>query len=226
VTCAHCLGARDVFDRRTARRDLKRLRRRGPARATRRLLDALIDRDVRGAAVLDVGGGVGALQLGLLEAGAARALDVDASPAYQEAARSEAERRGFAERVAYVAGDLVELAPEIEPHELVTLDRVLCCYPDLDALVRLTAGRARRLWGAVLPRERWWIRLGVWAVNLGQALRRHPFRTFVHPVARMRRILADEGFEPVFSDETLVWQVWVFERRPRAESSSHKGSPS
>jgi magnesium-protoporphyrin O-methyltransferase len=206
------VGGAEIFDARMARRDLARLRRRGPARSTRRLLEGIVAQGANGASVLDVGGGVGALQLGLLEAGAARVLSVEAAPAYQAAAADEARRRGLAERVAYRAGDVVELASEIGVHDVVTLDRVLCCYPDADALVDVTAARAGRLWGAVLPRERWWVRLGLAGTNVALRLRRVPFRVFAHDPDRVARRLRDAGFEPVLRERTAVWHVWLYER--------------
>ncbi|HEX2166806.1 MAG TPA: hypothetical protein VHG09_06160 [Longimicrobiales bacterium] len=43
------------------------------------LIDALRDGDVHGATALDIGGGIGAVQLGLLDAGARSVVSVDAS---------------------------------------------------------------------------------------------------------------------------------------------------
>jgi magnesium-protoporphyrin O-methyltransferase len=213
MTCSHCVGAADLFGERQAKRDLRRLRRHGPGRPTRRLLEDLKARSVVGASVMDVGGGVGALQLGLLEAGAARALNVDASPAYQEAARDEARTRGLTGKLTYRTGDVVDLAPDIEPHDVVTLDRVLCCYPDVAALVDATAALAVRLWGAVLPRETWYMRLWMGVINAFQRLRRHPFRVYVHDVAAVRERLAGHGFRIVRESRTTCWEVWLFERR-------------
>ena len=89
--------------------------------------------------MLDIGGGIGAIQLELLAAGASRAQAVDASEAYVETARAEAERRGYGDQTTARVGDFVELAPSIEPADVVTLDRVVCCYPDVDALLGAAA---------------------------------------------------------------------------------------
>ncbi|UCC73007.1 MAG: methyltransferase domain-containing protein [Gemmatimonadota bacterium] len=82
---------------------------------------------MEGATLLDIGGGVGVIQHELLDAGARGATGVEAVPRYLAAARGEAERRGHAERVDLVLGDFVELAGAIEPADMVTLDRVICC---------------------------------------------------------------------------------------------------
>ena len=108
MSCPHCVSAGRVFGRRVARRDLRRLRRKGPSRTSRMLIDALVARGVEGASVIDVGAGIGSVHLGLLEAGADRAVAVDASRAYQDAARKEAEERGVGARVTHVVGDFLD----------------------------------------------------------------------------------------------------------------------
>lgn len=225
MTCTHCVGAADIFDEKTARRELKRLRKRGPSRTTGHLLDALGE-EVPGASILDVGGGVGALQLGLLEAGAARALNVDASPAYQAAAREEARRRGLEDRLTFLAGDVVELAAGIEVHDVVTLDRVLCCYPDLDGLVEVTAERARRLWAAVFPREHLGVRLGVRLVNLFQRLRGHPFRVYLHGTERIEKAVRTRGFREQTRRSSFLWDVRIFARATDSEPHPEFGEES
>ena len=212
MSCAHCTAAGELFDDRTARRDLKRYRKKGPSGTTRLLLDALIERGVTGASLLDIGGGVGAIQHELLAEGATSAVNVDASPAYQAAARSELERHGTTERVLFVEGDVVERADEIPEADIVTLDRVLCCYPDVDTLVDVSAGRARRMWGVVFPRERRFVRFGVAVINLVQRLRRDPFRVYVHSTERVRGRAEALGFRSALHVQSFLWQIRLFER--------------
>ena len=212
MTCCQCEGMREVFGERVARKDLKRYRKKGPSRTTRILLDALTQEGVAGATLLDIGGGVGAVSNELLDAGAARATVVDASPAYLEVARSEAERRGNRDRITYRHGDFVEVAAEIPPVDVVTLDRVICCYHDMEALVSASAGKAGRLYGVVYPRDTWWDRLGVSLLNLTCRIRRNPFRVFIHPPAAVERMIEAQGLTKGFCRTTPVWQVIVYER--------------
>ena len=126
-----------IFDRASAEADMQRYRRNGPDRTTRLLLDMIRARGVREASVLDIGGGIGVVDHELLKDGAARAVLVDASAPSLDAAREEGRRRSDLDRLETVHGDFVTQASAIEPADIVTLARVVCCSPDMASLVRL-----------------------------------------------------------------------------------------
>lgn len=214
MACRQCVGLERQFDDRTARKELKRWRRKGPARSTRLLLDALDPEDVKGATFLDVGGGIGAIQHDLMARGARGGTHADASPAYLEAARSEAEARGHADRVRYVAGDFVDVAGDVEDADLVTLDRVVCCYHDMEALVDASASRARRVYALVFPRVKWYTRLAFRAINVVQRLRRHPFHVFLHPTEAVEERVRGHGFRKRHQAHTFLWQIHLYTRAP------------
>ncbi len=208
--CACTVG--NEFGARQARRDLKVYRRRGPDRTTGWLIEGLTAGGVSELSVLDIGAGIGAVHLALLTAGAVAAVDVDGSPAYVEVARDEAARAGLSDRVRHEVGDFVELAPAIEPADVVALDRVVCCYPDFAALVRLSVERAQRRYGLVYPRDAWWIRAGSRLFNVIGRLARVSIRLWVHPTADVDAIVRAAGFAPRFERSTLLWQVVVYEK--------------
>ena len=162
--------------------------------------------------MLDIGAGVGAVHLELLDAGAIAAVDVDASPAYVEAARSEAARRGHADRVAYQVGDFVAVADEVAAADAVALDRVVCCYGDMAKLVALSAGRAGRRYGLVYPKDSWWIRSLMVIANAGSSLFRSRTRIYAHRTGAVDDLIRAAGLEPRFLRTTLFWQVAVYER--------------
>jgi SAM-dependent methyltransferase len=213
VGCCQCRGAEAVFDQRMAKRDLWKYRKSGPGRTTRILIEALVAEGVKDATLLDIGGGVGAIPNALLDAGVREVTAVDASGAYLRAAREEARRQGHREQIAYHHGDFVELAPEIPAADLVTLDRAVCCYHDMEALVGASAERAERLYGLVYPRDTWWNRLGISLINFALRLWGSSFRVFVHAPPAVDRVIAGKGLERRFYRETLVWQVVVYARR-------------
>jgi hypothetical protein len=134
--------------------------------------------------------------------GTTRALiDALAAGAYMAVAREEAERQGHADRVHYLAGDFVDLADAVDPADLVALDRVICCYEDMAALV-----------GLVYPRDSWLGRLGVAFLNAQLRLSRSSFRAYVHRTSEVDAILAAHGLVKVLHQTTLIWQIALFER--------------
>ena len=220
-----CQGADRVFGDRTAAHELRRYRKKGPSKPTRILLDALRAAGVADATVLDIGGGVGMIQHELLESGAAHATGVDAAPAYLHAAAEEAERRGHADRLTVRDGDFVALADEVEAADVVTLDRVVCCYPDMPALVGRSAARARRLYGLVYPRDAWWTRLGFKVPNLWFRISRNPFRVFVHRASDVDSVVREHGLTHTLRrDAGPIWHVAVYERAASASSTQDSGS--
>ena len=219
MKCCQCQGIENVFNAKTAAKDLRRYRSAGPADVTGILIDALKAEGIDGMTLLDIGGGVGGIQHELLVQGVVSATSVDASTAYIDAAREEARRRGLDDRVVYHRGDFVDLAPDIEPADIVTLDAVICCYHDVDSLVGLSAQRARRLYGFVYPRDTWWMRVGFAAMNLYFRAIRDPFRTFLHPTPRIDSILQDNGLTRTFRRQTRFWQVMVYRREPETQES-------
>ena len=210
--CPHCQSADRFFDQRVAAADLRHYRQHGATGTTRQLLDALTSAGVAGLSLLDIGGGIGVIQHELHAAGVTEITNVDASRAYLKMARGEAERRGYAADARYVYGDFVALADEIAAADIVTLDRVVCCYPDMAALVHHAAAKAGRFLGLVYPRDSWWTKAGVVMLNLFPRLRGDAFRSFVHPTAAVEGVAAANGLRRIVHHQGPVWQVVVFAR--------------
>jgi magnesium-protoporphyrin O-methyltransferase len=212
MPCSQCQGIESEFDNRVAQRELRRFRRLGPRRSTRLLLEALEPALTPDSTLLDIGGGIGAIHHEMLDAGAVSAVHVDASPAYIAAASEEATRRRHLDAVEFVQGDFVSLAPEIAPAEVVTLDRVICCYPDMPALVGAAADKAQRLLGAVYPPNVWWMRVAARCANYILRLRESDFRVFVHPTDAIEAVLKEHGLEPATRRRTILWEVRTYTR--------------
>ena len=214
MSCRQCQGIEALFDERQAERDLSSYRKKGPSRITKVLLDAVRAEGVDGASLLDVGGGVGAIQHELLAAGVSSSVGVDASSAYLAAAREEAERRGLADRVQQRFGDFVDLAPQIEQADIVTLDKVICCYHDVEQLVRLSSAKAKRMYAVVYPRYNLLFRALPKLASVYFRLRRTPFRFFIHPTTMVEALVEGNGLRRTFHRESGFWQVAVFTRAP------------
>ena len=207
-----CEDFASIFDRRAADRDRDRYRKDGPDRTTRMLLEMIERHGVRGLAVLDVGGGIGVIDHELLRRGAAHAVLVDASGDYLYAARIEARRLNHLDRLEFVDGDFVRRAPEIDLADIVTLDRVVCCYGDAASLVGLSAAKARRLYGLVLPRDRRFLGLGARLIGFVMRLRRSAYRPYAHANAYIDSLVESSGLTIRSEAFTFFWRVVLYER--------------
>jgi magnesium-protoporphyrin O-methyltransferase len=203
-----------TFDARQAERDLRSWQEDGLPNSTAELIGALRAAGIEGTSLLDIGAGVGMVHLELLAAGAASATDVDASSAYLATAQQEAERRGVADRVAYHHGDVVDLAGELPAADVVTLDRVICCYPDLAALLGAALRPEPRLIGLVHPTDTWWIRTGASILNGLSWLLRRKDDFFIHRQREIDRFLEEQGFRQLHRGGSRVWRVAVYGRSP------------
>lgn len=211
-TCCDPSGYRREFSERTARKNAHAYRKNGLDGTGRRLVDELRRRGVGGATVLEVGGGVGGIQLELLRAGASRATNVELSPEYESSATELASEARMTGRIERRVGDFVELAPGIPAADVVVMHRVVCCYPYLERLLSPAAEGARRALALTFPRSRPWIRAALWMGNTWFALRRSSFRVFVHPPVEIDRIAAAHGLSPAYRHAGLVWQSVIYER--------------
>jgi magnesium-protoporphyrin O-methyltransferase len=217
MACSCCeFGAEadQHFNPQKVGKELARFRRKGPGITTRTLRDGLVSAGLAQGTLLDIGGGFGALSLALLDAGMSRATLVEASSAYLAAASEEAARSARAASMAFVHGDFLDVAPDLAGATVVTLDRVVCCYPSYRPLLEQSVRRAERGFAMSYPRDRWYVRLGMKWENAMRRRKGNPFRTFVHSPSHMQRIVEAAGFRLVSRVETTTWSTDVF-MKPR-----------
>lgn len=214
--CCSTLSAK--FAEEYVAREVASGRKRGPGKTARRMVELIAtsgagaDGTVAGATLLDIGAGYGDIQAGLFERGLASAIHLEASGAYSAAARRRVRDSGHADRVRFEVGDVADLAPRLARADIVTLDRVVCCYPDMQTLVDRSAPLARRVLGISAPHDRWYTRLATRWKNFVRRRRGDPFRTFVHPWSAIDARMRHLGFEPVGEARTIVWRTVVYRR--------------
>jgi methyltransferase family protein len=213
ASCCDPNGLSDVFNAKRARSDARDYRRNGLDDRLREIRDFLLARGIQGGTILEIGGGVGALQLDLLRAGAGRAVNVEISPAYEESARELAVEAGVADRIDRRLGDFAANSTSVDPADAVVLHRVVCCYPDLQALLEPAATHAKRWLVLTFPRERWWIRHGVRLTNAVQRILRSKFMFFFHEPAAIVAIARTAGLRPVLDRRGFFWQTLGLERQ-------------
>ena len=144
---ASCCPSRDyrrLFNQRFARRLANRYSKRGLDTTARTMVEFLRELGIEGASILEIGGGVGEIQVELLQAGAARAQNLELSPAYQQQAHTLAGQAGVQGRLDWRLHDLAQDPGAVAPADLVVLHRVVCCYPDYERLLGAAADHTRR----------------------------------------------------------------------------------
>ena len=205
-------AADQQFDEKKATDELKRYHTKGPRPTTRLLQEGLAHAGTLSGTLLDIGSGIGSLTFGLLERGVTHAVAVDASSAYNAVARQEADRLGRPDAVRFVHADFVSVAAELPAATLVTLDRVVCCYPSYEALLNAALPHAEKCFALSYPRDVWYVRFGVTLENAQRRLTKNSFRTYVHPASRMHELIRSAGFKLSTRRETWMWSVDVYTR--------------
>jgi magnesium-protoporphyrin O-methyltransferase len=217
MVCSCCdfeSAANRHFTSQKAAKELQSYRQGRLGATTRVLRDAVVDAGLNEGALIDVGGGVGALAFELLSRGMSSAFVVDASPAYVAAASEEVQRRGSPARILH--GDFLRMSSTLPPAALVALDRVVCCYPEYELLLQQALKHAQRGVAVSYPRDRWYVRAAVWFDNFKRA-RTSGFRMFVHPPARIQNAIEQAGFVRVRRRFTLMWTMDVYLRAETAD---------
>ena len=212
---AGCCPSRDYhrfFNQRFARRLANRYRKRGLDQTAQTMVQFLRTLGVEGASILEIGGGIGEVQVELLQAGAARAQNLELSPAYQEPARTLAEQAGVQERLDWRIHDLAQDPGTVAPADLVVLHRVVCCYPDYERLLTAAADHARRALVFSYPPRNLLSRAFYRVFNLVMRLTGSSFRGFAHPPGAMLAVLEDHGLRPTYQRRSRIWQVAGLER--------------
>ena len=211
-SCCNPRGCDRFFNERFARRLAKRYRRRGLDRTAGTIVEFLERRGIGGATVLEVGGGIGEIQLELLKRGAARSVNLELSPAYEEEAERLLREVGLEARAERRIHDIATDPAALEPADVVVLHRVVCCYPDYRRLLAAAADHARQAVVFRYPPRNAVSRLLVAAQGVAFRLLRREFRTFAHPPSAMLAVLSDAGLRHTFAHRGLVWRVAGLER--------------
>ena len=210
MPCNCCEITNNIFDENSARSDIKEYRKHGPAKQTMLILEAVRSLGLKGVQLLDIGGGVGTIHHELLKDTAREATHVDASSAYLRFAKEESEKQGNGGKVNFIHADFTDVAAELPQADVVTLDRVVCCYPDFRSLLKNASEHSRQAIALTYPREVWYIRFGMGFINFFQRLRKDPFRVFVHPIQEMDVLLNTQGFKRKKMKRLFVWEMALY----------------
>ena len=205
--CCSPKGYRWIFSETNARREAARYRRKGLDPVARRIVDFLKQQGVEGRTVLEVGGGIGAIQIELLKAGASKAVSIELTPTYEREAEILLKEAGLDGRVERRVMDFVEAAGAVDAADIVVMNRVVCCYPDMPGLAGAAADHAREVLVLSYPRRTWWTRGGLTLGNLALRVARREFQIYLHPPDKIIDTSARHGLKAVLNQTGTFWTV-------------------
>lgn len=213
MTCTHCCDANKFFDIKNANKELKRYKRKGAKGTTKRLIEALNGVDLTNKTLLDIGGGIGMLQWHFLENGAKETTDVDASTGYIEVAQQFAIENNWEGKASFIQGDFNDHAPQLNSFDVVTLDRVVCCYPDFHTILKNATAKSSNYLVLSYPLSNWISK----AINkLGRLyfiVKKSAFKTYIHPSRDIQQLIESQGFVPMHSSIKFPWHIQMYQRK-------------
>ena len=210
--CCSPKGYRWIFSEKNARSEAQSYRKKGLDPTSRRIVDYLKERGVAGRTLLEVGGGVGAIQIELLKAGVTRAISVELTPTYEQVALELLNEAGFADRVERKVTDFAQSAGDFAVADIVIMNRVICCYPDMPVLAGAAADHTGEVLVMSFPKRTWWTRALLLIGNLGLRVTRREFQVFVHPPDQILAEAARHGLGKALDERGIFWEVAAAQR--------------
>ncbi|GJQ21611.1 MAG: hypothetical protein HBSIN02_19660 [Bacteroidia bacterium] len=206
-----CPGTNRFFTR-WAKNYAKQFRKKGLDKAQQYLLEGIARVPIAAPEVLDIGCGVGAVHLVLLQQGASRVTGVDMAEGMLAEARRLAEEKQLADRTSYIQNDFITISHQVPQADITILDKVVCCYEKADDLVEGSLNKTKRIYAVTHPRESFIVRWGFLLYIAFSQFVRAAFHPYWHNWQNLRSAISARGFRLVYENSTFFWNVLVFER--------------
>ena len=209
----HCCGADIFFDQKMASKQYRQYLNKGASGVTAKMIQQLEKTSPQGKSLIDIGGGIGALEWWFLENQGGSTIAVDASTGYLEMAEKHANERGWEDCTRFIFGDFAEIHPQLEKADFVTLDKVVCCYPDYEHILEASCNKASTYLSLSYPMDGLLAKLVASIGALKARLKTRTFRPYIHPVSNIREIISQYGFERIAYDMVFPWHVETYRRK-------------
>ena len=206
----HCCGADLFFDKKTAEKEHRQYQKNGPARVTAKIIQQLENQGVEGKSLIDVGGGIGALQWWFLSEGGAKTSDIDASSGYLNHTKNYAKEKGWESKTDFILGDCTDNYQKLSDPDFITLDKVVCCYPNYREILESTCKKSRSHISLTYPMDGIISQIVRSFVGITFLLKKNPFRPYIHSVANIRGIFAEQGYKRIAHDMAFPWHVETY----------------
>jgi hypothetical protein len=138
--------------------------------------------------------------------------NVEASSSFLESAKSESKKRNLFDKTKFTYGDFVEIADGVSAADIVTLDKVICCYDELEPLIKLSCEKTLKYYGVIYPRDTWWTKAVIGFENLMRKIIGNTFRVSVFPTKKVDGLIKAHELREVFYKSIMVWQIVIYGR--------------
>lgn len=207
-----CILGTDRFFTKFSKKYLKRYRRRGLAKEQKYLIEGITMTDIAGKSILDIGCGIGGIHLEMLKHGASMAVGVEISQGMIEAAKQLSKEMGFDSKTRHLHGDFLEMDENIPRADITILDKVICCYENVDELITKSAQKTQSIYGLSFPRPHWMIKFIFNLPILAGKILRWKFRPYWHDWIAVLAMIQKLGFTQRYNRNTFLWSVYIFEK--------------
>ena len=211
MSCDHCCGADMLFNLKSAQKELRSYKKKGPGKSTKKLLSLLSVYDQKGKSLLDIGGGIGAIQWEFVRNGGAITADVDSSSGYLAVASAYAKEIHH-EGASFKMSDFNDVHDEFARHDFVSLDKVVCCYPDYEKLLGNALNKTGKVLAMSMPLGGWLPKFMSQFTKLYLVFKKNPFRTYIHSPKKVHDYIESRGFRLAEKAFSFPWLVRVYER--------------
>lgn len=213
MTCKHCCDSNIIFDTKSAKKELKRYRKKGAIGATNKLIEAMSGLPKKDKTLLDIGGGIGALQWEFLENEASNTTDIDGSEGYLHVAEEYATEKGWQDKVTFSEGDINDVVNELDKHDFVTLDKVVCCYPDYELILNNATAKCNEYLALTFPMSGFISRTLNIFPSIYFWIKRSEFKTYIHSNRLIESAIENNGFTPIHKSIKFPWRVQVYRKK-------------
>ena len=210
--CQRTIQGTDKFFSKTSRRYMKNFRKKGLAKEQTYLAEGITSADIQNKTILEIGCGVGGLHITLLKQGARIAVGIDIAQGMLDGAKALSKELGMETRTEYILGDFVQLNGKITQADITILDKVVCCYEDVNTLLDKSLAKTRNIYALSFPKSNTFNKLFfAIPITLGKLLR-WSFHPYWHDWGAIVNRIQAAGFKQTYKNATFVWDVRVFER--------------
>ena len=190
----------------------RRFEKKGFEVSQQQLIEGITQANYSDKTLLEIGCGVGHLHQSLLEQGAISAVGIELASEMLTEAIDWAKQRSLDNKTKYLEGDFIEIASTVEPADIVIMDKVVCCYPDADALIHRSLEKCRETIALTYPRKIWYTKMGTQTLALIMKLLGSSFRPYVHDPSQIEKWITEQGFKKTVQSQTFVWLTQIYQK--------------